>query len=221
MSFQSDTIIHQFFETPHGGALPGGKAILLCVHGRGGKKELMEWLPKRFKVPGLDFMSLQAPHPENVPQMKAPGFSWYYKEASKGLDESREKISSLVEELFRAGYAYDKIFWIGFSQGGVMGLDYALRTNRVLGGLICVSGFVLHVEEYPEAFGSAAKNQRLIATHGRRDEIVDFDKATATYDKIVQAGVPLQFREFSKGHSFDLKEEIPFLIESLKAWTTA
>lgn len=183
----------------------------------------MNWVAKRFKIPGLDFLSLQAPFPESVPAMKAPGFSWYLREAEnfEGLEESRTKLSGLIHELQGQGYRSERIFWLGFSQGGVMGIDLGLRCDQVLGGIICVSGFCLRPEDYPENLGEAALKQRIIATHGNRDEIVAMDKAEKTYQELKKLGVSLEFHSFSKPHSFELKREIPFLIESLESWITA
>jgi phospholipase/carboxylesterase len=221
MAFQTKILETKFFPSGSRGDQP---AILLGVHGRGGKRELMEWVPKRFSISGLDFLSLQAPFAEDVPEMKSPGFSWYLRQESgelQGLEESRSKIGQLIEELVSYGYARNRIYWIGFSQGGVMGLDLSLRHSKALGGVMNISGFCLQLESYPEAFGAGLPMQKIICTHGERDPIVDYQKAKAGYEKLQSLGAPLLFKEFSKPHSFDLKNEIPFLIESLQKWTTA
>lgn len=223
MSFQAQGLQTRFFAAPHGSAASTARSVLLCVHGRGGKKELMEWIPKRFEIEGLDFLSVQAPFPEDVKEMKSPGFSWYLREGEsyKGLEESRQLLQTLVKDLKAYAYASHRIFWIGFSQGGVMGLDLFLRSNEVLGGVMNISGFCIEPETYPAALGSAIQDQKIICTHGKRDEIVSFDRVKLQYEALQNQSVPLEFREFSKPHSFELRNEIPFLIERLKSWITA
>lgn len=194
------------------------KNLLILVHGRGGRAELMRWMSKRLSLEETDFVLLQAPHPEFVPEMKTPGFSWFYWPDGKKIDESRSAIRNFLSELFEAGYRPENCFWLGFSQGGVMGIDTALRAPFVLGGVICVSGFAWQVEEYPKAFSPLARQQRIICTHGKRDEIVPFDRAKRSYDDLIQKGVSIEFREYSKPHSFELKTEIPELEKSLRNW---
>lgn len=195
------------------------KSICILVHGRGGKLELMRWFSKRLKVPGLDYVLVQAPHPEFVKEMKEPGFSWFLRPDAQGVDQSRIALKIFIEDLISEGYAEERIFWLGFSQGGIMGVDTALRGKHQLGGVICVSGFALNVGEYPQAFGSHALDQRLVATHGRRDTTVDFNFAKSSYSALEALGVSIEFREYNKPHSFELKKEIPEIEAQLIEWT--
>ncbi|PIR23241.1 MAG: hypothetical protein COV44_03810 [Deltaproteobacteria bacterium CG11_big_fil_rev_8_21_14_0_20_45_16] len=194
------------------------KSVLLLVHGRGGRMKLMGWLAKRFKIESLDYILLEAPIPDDVPEMKEPGFSWYLMPDHKGLKESREKIRHFINELVAAGYSADRIYWLGFSQGGVMGIDTGLRSPHKLGGIICVSGFCVRVEDYPDQFGMYAKKQRFLATHGMRDEILSLEKAKKSYDRLKELGINLELKILSKPHSFDLKNEVPDLEQQLITW---
>lgn len=187
----------------------GARAILLLVHGRGGRLLLFDFMVKRGRLKIFDILSLEAPHPDFVPEMKVPGFSWFVLPEKKGLEESRMKLSQLLEELEAAGYARDKIFWLGFSQGAVMGLDTALRSDYSLGGVVGVSGFCLQPDEYPKAFGAAAKKTPLLLTTGTRDLIVPGEPAQKDFLRLKDMGVNLEIREYDKPHSFDLKREVP------------
>ncbi len=214
MRFHSNELIAEFIPAQKG----SGQSILILAHGRGGRWPLMQWFAKRAAgIAGLDFLCVQAPHEDFVPAMKVPGFSWYIGGNFEGLHQSREKLSRLISELAKT-YASEKIFWLGFSQGGAMGVDLALRASLILGGVICVSGFCLSAEDYPTDFGRAALQQKILATHGTRDEIVDYQKAKESFEKIQKLGVRIDFQSYSKSHSFDLKSEIPFLLERIKSW---
>lgn len=214
MAFYTDSLVHKFIKNAD-----SRQYLLVLVHGRGGRWELMEWFAKRAAhIESLDFLCVQAPHPEFVPEMKVPGFSWYIGESQQGLEESRQRLKQLVDELRLAGYVPEKTFWLGFSQGGVISLDLALRSDQKIGAAICVSGFCLAHQEYPAAFGTAALSQTLLATHGLRDEIVPFEKAKESYEWLMKCGAALEFRQYNKPHSFDLKEEIPFLLGRIEHW---
>ncbi len=183
--------------------------MLLLVHGRGGRLPLMEFLAKRGALKEFDILLIEAPHADFVPEMKIPGFSWYIGPSQEGLDESRRRLNKLIDEICSAGYDSKKIFWCGFSQGCVMGLDIALRSDRVLGGVVGVSGFILRLEEYPTSFGGGAKETPILVTAGQRDEIVPAGAATEQFKKLQSLGVQVEIRSYDKPHSFDLKREIP------------
>jgi phospholipase/carboxylesterase len=191
---------------------------MLLVHGRTGNLRLLEWYSKRFQVPGMAYMTIQAPYADQRPDQKDEGYSWFL-ENYEGLQKSRADLAAMIEEIHEHGLKYEQIYWLGFSQGAVMGLDLALRSNHILGGFFCISGFCLKTDEYPAAFGTAAKKQKILITHGTRDEILPFDRAKASYDKISALGVPLEFKSFDKPHSFHLQQEVPFLEKTLLDWT--
>lgn len=218
MPLEQKHLENSFIQAPIEADQSVEKSILILAHGRGGKWRLMEWLSKRLKISGLDYVCVQAPFPEDVPQMKEPGYSWLLMPGHKGLDESRLKIQKFLKNLIGQGYDSKRIYWLGFSQGGLMGIDTALRSPFLLGGTICVSGFCMRPEDYPEDFSKFAREQKIIATHGRRDEIVSFEKAETTYEQLQKLGVSIELHEFNKPHSFELKNEIPFLEQTIKSW---
>lgn len=99
-----------------------------------------------------------------------------------------------------------------------MGLDLALRSSSLLGGVFNISGLCIQLDSYPEAFGRMAKKQRIVCTHGRRDSIIEFERAESDYTKLKSLGISLEFREYSKPHSFELKNEIPEIESTLRSW---
>jgi len=204
------------------------KSLLILAHGRLGNLRLLEWLAKRFQIPELSYLCIQAPffdkpteedeRPEKFGiNINDATYSWYLQN-NKGLNESREKIQKSIQDLNDQGISFENIYWLGFSQGGVIGLDLFLRTEHKLGGLISVSGFCIEADSYPEKLGSQAKNQNLLITHGTRDQNIPLEDAEKTYHKLTEAGVPLELSVYDKPHSFQLNTEVPFLEHKLKSW---
>lgn len=196
-----------------------GKAtnLLVLVHGRTGNLRLLEWYSKRFKIPDLAFLTIQAPFEDKRPGQTDEGFSWYLSER-QGIDESRKKLVHMVEELERQGFPSKKIYFLGFSQGAAMSLDLALRGPFPLGGVLAISGFCVEVEKYPEMLGRYARSQRILITHGTRDEIVTLETAQASYQRLRELQIPFEFKIFDKPHSFQLNTEVPYLESTLKKW---
>jgi predicted esterase len=191
--------------------------LLVLVHGRTGNLRLLEWYSKRFKIPGLGFLTIQAPYLDQRPEQKEPAYSWYL-EKYEGLEDSRTKLIHFMDELRDQGMPYEKIFWLGFSQGSAMGLDLALRGPQKYGGFFCISGFCLQADEYPQKFGPYAKKQQIFVSHGTRDEIIPVERAQVSYDKIKELGVPFEWRIYDKPHSFHLQKEVPEIEQQLMDW---
>lgn len=191
--------------------------LLILVHGRTGNIRLLEWYSKRLQIPDLSYLLIEAPFEDRREGQTEPGFSWYLK-GFEGLEDSRTRLTRLLEEIEAVGVDSKNIYWLGFSQGAVMGLDFALRSSFRLGGFVCVSGICIQTDDYPKAFGPHAKNQRLLITHGTRDEIIAEVDARRSYEELRALGIPYEYLVFDKPHSFHLKQEVPLIEERLKSW---
>jgi len=199
-------------------------AVLLLVHGRGGNKRLLEFYSKRFDIPDLNYICLQAPIAEQREDQVArneSGWSWYLSPGYKGIEDSRKKIFNVCEQLQAQGIRAEKIFWLGFSQGGAMGLDLFLRYPQRLGGVFCISGLLPQYKDYPGVLSSVAAQQRIVITHGTRDDIISLENAEKTYAPLRAPGIPFEMKIYDKPHSFHLKDEVPFLEETLRDWVTS
>lgn len=217
MKIETSQLIHRFIPAKEGGA----KNILILVHGRGGNLKLLEFYSKRFNLPNLHYLAIQAPFVEQREDQVAKnesGWSWYINPGRKGLEESRSKLSAMIEEIHQQGIPYNKIFWLGFSQGAAMGLDTFLRSPHILGGALCISGLIVKATDYPQAFSPMAARQRLLITHGARDEIISLEEAEKTYQVLRESNIPFEFKIYDKPHSFHLQEEVPYLEAKLQDW---
>ncbi|MBN8553949.1 MAG: dienelactone hydrolase family protein [Deltaproteobacteria bacterium] len=213
MNFKTTALEYKYIPPNSGDC----KYLLILVHGRTGNLRLLEWYSKRFKIDELGFICVQAPYPDRRLDQADEGFSWYL-EKYQGLDESRQKILKMVEELKSQGMSAENTFWLGFSQGSVMILDLALRGPYKFGGFLCISGFCISIQDYPKAFGPFAKKQNILISHGTRDEIISYKKTKAVYDQLAALGVNFDFRTYDKPHSFHMQKEIPELETQLKEW---
>ncbi len=202
-------------ETPSDKATPSG--LLILVHGRTGNLRVLEFMAKRQALRAFTRLLVQAPYTETRPEQKDEGFSWY-RDKRSGLEESRKRLDLLVDAALEAGWAPRDIYWLGFSQGSAMILDLALRQHSLFGGFVCVSGFCLSRPEDVPTFSPQASSQRILITHGSRDQILTLDYAQTSYEILRLSGIPFQWKVFDKPHSFKLKEEIPFIESQLLEW---
>ncbi len=194
-----------------------GNAVLVLVHGRTGNLRSLEWFAKRATVPKLSYLIVQAPYVDQRPDQKDLGYSWYL-QSREGIDQGREKLLGVIAELEAAGYSPRDIYFLGFSQGAAMSLDIALRSPQVFGGFICVSGLCVQADTYPAALSAVAKKQRILITHGTRDEIISLEYAQKTFEPLESASIPFELKVYDKPHSFKMNEEIPEIESRLRDW---
>jgi phospholipase/carboxylesterase len=97
----------------------------------------------------------------------------------------------------------------GFSQGSVMALETGLRSDLPLAGLLCISGYVPMLADFPAGFGSRALARRILCTHGTWDQVIPHAFAQSQVQTLAALGVKIEMETFDKPHGLDEDEELP------------
>jgi len=158
--------------------LHGGRALVLCPQGPvvvpiGGGERGYGWFPL---APGL---------PPDVEAFRH----------SAGL------LHRFVEQA-RVRYPIDPRAVVvgGFSQGGTMAYDLALRDPAGFSGLIALSTWLpgLLIDDLPRL----PEQERLpvLVIHGTADTMVDVEQARESREALRRFGVGITYREFEMGH---------------------
>ena len=184
------------------------KADMLCptvlaLHGRGSNEQ--------------DLLGL-APHLPNdllwisprAPLTLGPNSYEWYRVKTIGRPDS-EQITSAVEAIdhfmdeILSAYPIDshKLFLLGFSQGSLLSMCYALTHPTRVGGVIAQSGYIpSHVNM--EINEIDIKNKPFILTHGEQDTMIPIEWGRASRDRLQTLGVDLTYSEFQMGHSVSM-----------------
>lgn len=123
--------------------------VAIILHGRGGNASGMKGLIEVLHVPDFAFL---------IPQ--APGNTWYpfgfmveESENEPYLSQSLERIHSLVQGLKENGKNVSDLYFIGFSQGACLALEYSARFPARYGGVCAFTGGLIgktvSAEKYP------------------------------------------------------------------------
>ena len=191
-------------------AKPGAEEkVLVVLHGLGDSLHGFTWMPKELQLEGLSYLLV------NAPDEYYGGFSWFdftgggqfMENAIPGILRSRKLIQDLLDELIQQNILSKNIILFGFSQGCLMALDAALRTNHVLGGICGVSGWLAFQNEYPAAFSSVAREQEFMVTHGLQDPILPFSQSKSQCAFLKSQGIKIAFTQYDKDHTI-LPEEL-------------
>lgn len=177
--------------------------VMVVLHGLGDSLNGYAFLPRAMNVPEMSYLLLNAPDPYYG------GYAWYdfMGDPAPGVIRSRGLLFALLDELEEQGVPAADVFLFGFSQGCLMATDVGLRADKALGGIVGVSGYVAFPREYPAAFGSAARAQKFLITHGRRDPVVPFEPARGQFHDLRRLGIDLEFAAYGKDHTM-LQEEL-------------
>lgn len=116
--------------------LKEAKKALIMIHGRGAGSQDILSLARHFNV---DDFALIAPQAENR--------TWYpysflvpIEENEPSFSKSLETITQVVEELQSNGIEKENIYFLGFSQGACLSLEYTARNATKYGGVVAFTG---------------------------------------------------------------------------------
>jgi phospholipase/carboxylesterase len=112
-----------------------------------------------------------------------------------------------------------QIVLAGFSQGGAIVLQTALRHPKPLAGVLALSTYLpLHTTVAKEAVPQAKKVPIFMA-HGQFDDIIPIDRARRSREMLEELGFSVTWREYPMPHSVcapEIAEISAFLGEILK-----
>ena len=136
----------------------------------------------------------------------------------EGLIPARRAMLALVDELARqAGGAVSRMVLGGFSQGGMVATDVALRLEEAPAGLLIFSGTLIAEPEWRKRAPSR-RGLKVLQSHGTQDPLLPFERAVALRDLLIDAGLEVDFLSFEGGHTIPaeaLERAADFLVRSL------
>jgi phospholipase/carboxylesterase len=173
---------------------------VLALHGHGSnERDLIELAP--LFQENLVWISGRGPYEF------APGAYDWYKFEQPGrpnpahLATALEALDTFIVELLDT-YAIDpqKLFLMGFSQGSMISMSYALTRPERAAGIIAQSGFI------PSEAGlkvdmAGIKGKPFIITHGLEDPVFPIEIARRTRDTLLGVGAEVEYHEFHMGHA--------------------
>jgi phospholipase/carboxylesterase len=199
---------------------------ILVLHGLGDSKEGWKPIADELDLPDTGWIFAQAP------DAYYDGWSWFDLQLPDTAPDlytvhrSRDQLRILLSHLAQTrGITADQLFLMGFSQGCLMTMAVALTHPESFAGVIGISGWIAELESYPAAFGTAAKAQRILMTHGTQDQVIPISLTRPQATALRQLGLNLTWREYRKPHGVDPVQELPdiraFLLARLSATPAA
>lgn len=133
---KTDGLHQEQYMLHYGSVLDDADAAMIMLHGRGSSAHDIISLAYEIDLPNIAYF---APHAKNN--------SWYpmsflspIKMNEPHLSSSLTELDSAVEMIGQKGIPSERIFFLGFSQGACLSLEYAVRNPQKYGGIFGLSG---------------------------------------------------------------------------------
>jgi phospholipase/carboxylesterase len=119
-------------------------------------------------------------------------------EEPDGLTEARESLSNWLVEMTRK-LSPSKLVLGGFSQGAMLSVDVALRTDIKVDALVVLSGTLLAEKVWVPRMKGLAKTP-IFQSHGTSDPLLPYALAERLKTELTSAGADVTFVSFRGGH---------------------
>ncbi|MBW8243639.1 alpha/beta hydrolase [Muricauda oceani] len=136
-------IIHNEPVVQAGKSLQEAKNVLIMVHGRGDSAQSFVHLAKELDIPG-DFAIIA---------IQAVGNTWYpysflapVSQNEPQLTQSLDGLKEVYDNLMELDFVAENMFFLGFSQGACLALEFCARHAKKYGGVIAFTGGLIGSE---------------------------------------------------------------------------
>ena len=137
------------------------------------------------------------------------------REDDKGIRESQALIEKMIAEEVKRGIPESKIVLAGFSQGGAIVLQTALRHPKRLAGVMALSTYLPLAATLTAERNAANAQTPIFMAHGQYDDISPVQRAVQSRDFLEKSGYRVEWHEYPMPHSVCGEE-----VQDISAWLT-
>ena len=124
----------------------------------------------------------------------------------KGVRASQAAIGRLVEREIERGISHKNIVLAGFSQGGAMALQTALRYPLQLAGVMALSCYLPLADSFAQEASPANAKIPIFMAHGTYDPVLPNAMGSTSRDLLMKSGYDVEWYEYPMQHSVCLDE---------------
>jgi len=202
---------------------PRPDAAVLWLHGLGADGHDFEPLVPELRLPDRLAVRFVFPHAPVRPvaiNMGARMRAWYDiqqlgggKEDEAGIRDSQQLLERLIKDEMSRGIAPDRIVLAGFSQGGAIALQTALRHRDRLAGVLALSTYLPLAAQLEAQRSTANCELPIFMAHGSHDPMIPIDRARRSREALERLGYRVEWREYPMPHSVCAEE-----ISDISGW---
>ena len=190
---------------------PAPRSAVIWLHGLGADGHDFEPIVPELGLPAskpVRFLFPNAPLRPVTINMGMRMRAWYDilqlgggAEDEAGIRESQALIEDLIAEQVKLGIPHGKIVLAGFSQGGAIVLQTALRQTKRLAGLMALSTYVPLSAALAKERSAANSDLPIFMAHGQYDDMIPLHRAALSRDALLALGYAVDWHEYPMPHS--------------------
>lgn len=194
-----------------GKALDQAQKVAIMIHGRGATAAGILGLADHLNL--SDF-ALIAP--------QAPGNTWYpysfmAPDASNEpfFSKSMESIDTIVNDLIKKGFSSEQIYFIGFSQGACLSLEYSTQNAQKYGGVIAFTGGLIGEKLNPSKYQGDFQGTPVFIGSSHRDMHVPLSRIEASAKQMEKMGAQVKTMIFQDTQHTIRQEEVDWVNKNM------
>jgi phospholipase/carboxylesterase len=204
---EAPTLLATFVQTPEDYDPEEHTTVVVALHGFGSLAERFITLAPPFTSAGVIFAAVRAPYAFTYEDGRL-GYDWSLR--SLGQREPGDRATELTLDYIarvlaglRARYQAERVFLLGFSQGGAFAYRSAIANHASVDGLI-IFGSSFDESWFPSGSLAGASTMPVFIAHGETDESISISAGARAHDSLRNHGFDVTFRPFAAGHSVPL-----------------
>jgi len=134
----------------------------------------------------------------------------------KGIQESVEAVSALLEREISRGVNSKRIILAGFSQGGLIALHLGPRFVKPLAGVLALSTYDPTAVQLVNELSAANSNLAVFMAHGTFDPVVNIEQSKLAEQALKAVGLSVQWCSYPMQHSICAEE-----LRDISTWLSA
>lgn len=193
------------------------KSTVIWLHGLGDSGNGFAPIVPELKIPaelGVRFIFPHAPVRPVTINNGMPMRAWYdiksldfnSRADIAGVEESAQQVQQLIDDEIAAGISSDNIILAGFSQGGVIALHLATRSNTRFAGVMALSTYMCEPDQLSVKKTDANQNTPILFCHGQQDEVVPMFLGHSAYKTLTAQGYSAEWHEYVMQHNVCMQE---------------
>lgn len=194
-----------------GTALEKAQKVAILIHGRGASADSILSLKDHLNLEGFAILAPQAqgntwyPYSFMAPDSSnEPAFS----NAIKMLD-------GVVEDLESKGFKSEQIFFVGFSQGACISLEYATQHAKKYGGVIAFTGGLIGEKLNRNKYKGDFDGTQIFIGSSHKDMHVPLSRIEESAELIKNMGGNVKTMIFKDSDHTIRKEEVDWVNENI------
>jgi len=179
------------------------KKALIMVHGRGGSAEDILTLANYLNVKDYALLAPQATghtwYPYSFLMPPAQNEPW--------LSSALSVLKEVVDDVVADGIAAENIYFLGFSQGACLTLEFITRNAARYGGTVAFTGGLIGDQLYPENYNGNFGGSPVFIGTSNPDPHVPVDRVKATEKVLKDMGADITVNIYNNmGHTISQEE---------------